>query len=128
MEIYNLVSLVGIFVLAGFAWLCSSNKRVINWRVVFWGISLQLLFALFIFMVPVGTRFFLFVNKIVVVVLDSATAGAKFLFGRLALAPKRLKALSRLGFRALLAATLACLMTGAVAGLFFTKGSILFGK
>lgn len=87
MEIYNLVSLMGIFVLAGFAWLCSSNKRVINWRVVFWGISLQLLFALFIFMVPVGTRFFLFVNKIVVVVLDSATAGTKFLFGRLALPP-----------------------------------------
>ncbi len=87
MEIYNLVSLVGIFVLAGFAWLCSSNKRVVNWRVIFWGISLQLLFALFIFMVPVGTRFFLFVNKIVVVVLDSATAGTKFLFGRLALPP-----------------------------------------
>jgi CNT family concentrative nucleoside transporter len=87
MEIYNLVSLAGIFVLAGFAWLCSSNKRVVNWRVIFWGISLQLLFALFIFMVPVGTRFFLFVNKIVVVVLDSATAGTKFLFGRLALAP-----------------------------------------
>lgn len=87
MEIYNLVSLMGIFVLAGFAWLCSSNKRVVNWRVIFWGISLQLLFALFIFMVPVGTRFFLFVNKIVVVVLDSATAGTKFLFGRLALPP-----------------------------------------
>jgi CNT family concentrative nucleoside transporter len=87
MEIYNLVSLAGIFVLAGFAWLCSSKKRVVNWRVIFWGISLQLLFALFIFMVPVGTRFFLFVNKIVVVVLDSATAGTKFLFGRLALAP-----------------------------------------
>jgi CNT family concentrative nucleoside transporter len=87
MEIYNLVSLVGIFVLAGFAWLCSSHKRVINWRVIFWGVSLQLLFALFIFMVPVGTKFFLFVNKIVVAVLDSATAGTKFLFGRLALPP-----------------------------------------
>ena len=87
MEIYNLVSLVGIFALAGFAWLCSSNKKVVNWRVIFWGISLQLLFAIFIFMVPVGTRFFLFVNKIVVVVLDSSTAGTKFLFGRLALPP-----------------------------------------
>jgi CNT family concentrative nucleoside transporter len=53
---------------------------------------------------------------------------AIFVGGIGALAPKRLKALSRLGFRALLAATLACLMTGAVAGLFFTKGSILFGK
>lgn len=87
MEIYNLVSFIGIFVLAGFAWLCSSNRKVVNWRVVFWGISLQLLFALFIFVVPAGTKFFLLVNKVIVVVLDSATAGTKFLFGRLALPP-----------------------------------------
>ncbi len=53
---------------------------------------------------------------------------AIFVGGIGALAPKRLKDLSRLGFRALLAATLACLMTGAVAGIFFTKGSILLGR
>jgi len=53
---------------------------------------------------------------------------AIFVGGIGALAPKRLKDLSRLGFRALLAATLACLVTGAVAGVFFTTGSILFGK
>ncbi len=87
MEIYNLVSFAGIFVLAGIAWLCSSNKRVINWRVILWGIGLQLFFAVFIFWIPVGAKVFLFVNKIVLVVLDSATAGTKFLFGRLALAP-----------------------------------------
>jgi CNT family concentrative nucleoside transporter len=51
-----------------------------------------------------------------------------FIGGIGALAPDRLKDLSRLGFRALLAATLACLMTGAVAGAFFTSGSILLGK
>jgi len=87
MEIYNLVSFFGIFVLAGVAWLLSSNRKVINWRVVLWGIGLQLFFAIFIFWVPVGTKFFLFVNKIVLIVLDSATAGTKFLFGRLALPP-----------------------------------------
>ncbi len=85
MDIYNLVSFFGIFVLAGVAWLCSSNRKVINWRVVLWGVGLQLFFAIFIFWVPVGTKFFLFVNKIVLIVLDSATAGTKFLFGRLAL-------------------------------------------
>jgi CNT family concentrative nucleoside transporter len=52
---------------------------------------------------------------------------AIFLGGIGALAPERLKDLSRLGFRALLAATLACLMTGAVAGAFYTTGSILLG-
>jgi CNT family concentrative nucleoside transporter len=87
MDIYNLVSFSGIFVLAAVAWLFSSNRKVVNWRVVLWGIGLQLIFALFIFIVPAGARVFLFVNRIVVVALDSATAGTKFLFGRLALPP-----------------------------------------
>lgn len=87
MDIYNLVSFLGIFVLAGFAWLCSARRHVINWRVILWGIGLQLVFALFIFVVPAGTKFFLFINKVVVSILDSATAGTRFLFGRLALPP-----------------------------------------
>jgi CNT family concentrative nucleoside transporter len=87
MELYNLVSFLGIFVLAGFAWLCSANRRVVNWRVILWGVALQFFFAFFIFVVPMGAKFFLLVNKVVVAVLDSATAGTKFLFGRLALPP-----------------------------------------
>jgi CNT family concentrative nucleoside transporter len=43
---------------------------------------------------------------------------AIFVGGFAALAPSRSKDLARLGFRALYAATLACLMTGCVAGLF----------
>lgn len=87
MEPYNLVSFVGIFVIAGFAWLCSNNRKVINWRVIVWGVSLQLVFAFFIFVLPVGSRIFLFVNDIVVTILESATEGTKFVFGRLALPP-----------------------------------------
>jgi CNT family concentrative nucleoside transporter len=87
MDAYNLISFLGIFILAAFAWLCSSNKKVVNWRVILWGIGLQIFFAVFIFIIPVGTKFFLFINGIVVTVLDSATAGTKFLFGRLALPP-----------------------------------------
>ena len=87
MEYYNLVSLAGIFILAGFAWVCSSEKKVVNWRVVFWGIGLQLVFAFFIFFVPVGSKIFLFLNDIVVKVLESTSAGTKFVFGRLALPP-----------------------------------------
>jgi CNT family concentrative nucleoside transporter len=87
MGIYNMVSFFGIFALAAFAWLFSSKRRVVNWRVVFWGVVIQLIFAVFIFVVPAGTKVFLFVNRIVIVVLDSATAGTKFLFGRLGLPP-----------------------------------------
>jgi CNT family concentrative nucleoside transporter len=53
---------------------------------------------------------------------------AIFVGGVGALAPQRYKDLSRVAFKALLAATLACLMTGAVAGLFSTHGSILLGR
>jgi CNT family concentrative nucleoside transporter len=52
---------------------------------------------------------------------------AIFVGGTGALAPSRIKDLSRIGLRALLAATLACLMAGAVAGTFATSGSFLFG-
>ncbi len=87
MGIGNLVSFAGIFVLMAVAWLLSANRRNMNWRVIGWGIALQILIALFVFVVPAGTKVFLVVNDAVVEVLDSASAGAKFVFGRLALAP-----------------------------------------
>lgn len=87
MTIYNLISFTGIFVLAFVAWLLSSDRKTVNWRVVAWGIGLQLLFAFFVFIVPAGTKVFLFINDAVVKVLDSAQAGTRFIFGRLALPP-----------------------------------------
>lgn len=84
---YNLISFAGIFILMSIAWMISSNRRVINWRVIVWGMTLQFLFAFFIFIVPAGSQIFLFINDAVVRVLDSASAGTRFLFGRLALPP-----------------------------------------
>lgn len=84
---YNVISFFGIFVLMFVAWALSADRKVVNWRVILWGVGLQLLFALFIFVVPAGSKVFLIINDAVVKVLDSATAGTKFLFGRLALAP-----------------------------------------
>lgn len=87
MGFYNLVSFLGIFILIAIAWLFSPQKRNINFRVIIWGLALQILIALFIFTVPAGAKVFLFLNDVVIKVLDSSTAGAKFVFGRLALAP-----------------------------------------
>jgi CNT family concentrative nucleoside transporter len=53
---------------------------------------------------------------------------AIFVGGVGALAPSRYRDLSRLGFRALVAATLVGLMTAAVAGTFFTGSSLLMGR
>lgn len=50
---------------------------------------------------------------------------AIFVGGISALAPEKMKEISQVAFRALLAATLACLMTGCVAGVFYTGESLL---
>jgi len=87
MDIYNLVSFAGIFILLGFAWILSADRRNMNWRIIVWGIGLQILIALFIFVVPAGKNIFLVINDIVIKALDSASAGTKFVFGPLALPP-----------------------------------------
>jgi len=87
MSVYNLVSFLGLFALAATAWLFSTDRKVVNWRVLGWGLGLMLLVAFFIFVVPAGTLVFLWVNNAVSALLDTATAGTKFVFGRLALPP-----------------------------------------
>ncbi len=87
MDIYNLISFSGLFILIAFAWLLSSDKKNMNWKVIIWGLIFQMLIASFVFLVPAGAKFFLFLNNAVIKILDSATAGAKFLFGRLAIPP-----------------------------------------
>lgn len=87
MESHNAVSFVGLFLLLILAWSLSTNRRIINWRLILWGVGLQMFFAIFIFIIPAGSKFFLFINDFVVKVLDSASAGTRFLFGRLALPP-----------------------------------------
>jgi CNT family concentrative nucleoside transporter len=53
---------------------------------------------------------------------------AIFVGGTAALVPGRTRDLAQIGLRAFIAATLACLMIAAVAGTFYTQGSILLGK
>ena len=49
MDACNLVSFTGIFVLMGVAWVLSTDRRNVNWRVIGWGVALQLLIAGFIY-------------------------------------------------------------------------------
>jgi len=87
MTIHNGISFVGVFVLLGFAWILSEQKRSLNVRLIVWGIILQFCVALFIFVAPYGTHFFVILNGWVIHLLDVSSAGAQFVFGRLALAP-----------------------------------------
>ena len=44
----NFIGIIGIFVLLGLAWLMSYDKKNIPFRIIFWGIGLQILFAVII--------------------------------------------------------------------------------
>lgn len=87
MQFYNIISFAGLFFLLGIAWLLSSERKTMNWRLIIWGFTLQMLFAWVIFIFPPGAKVFLWINDIVVKVMESASAGAQFVFGRLALPP-----------------------------------------
>jgi CNT family concentrative nucleoside transporter len=79
--------LAGIFFLLVFAWTLSSDRKAMNWRVIIWGLVIQLVFAAFVFLFPPGTALFLIINDAVIKVLESAGNGSRFLFGRLAIPP-----------------------------------------
>ncbi|WP_181357406.1 NupC/NupG family nucleoside CNT transporter [Stenomitos frigidus] len=77
----NLLSLVGMVCLCGIAWLGSENRRLVPWRVIFWGIGLQLILGLFVFLVPATRALIVVLSDGVNAVLDVAEAGARFIFG-----------------------------------------------
>jgi CNT family concentrative nucleoside transporter len=79
----RLRSLLGLLALTLIAWLLSTDRKRVPWRVVIWGLSLQILFALFILKTPLGAAVFTTVNRVVVALLNYTNDGASFLFGGL---------------------------------------------
>jgi CNT family concentrative nucleoside transporter len=79
----NLISLLGMAGLCGIAWLGSENRRLVSWRVIVWGIGLQLALGVLVFLVPVTRSLVVLLNDGVNAVLDSVEAGARFVFGSL---------------------------------------------
>ena len=72
--------ILGMIVVIGIAWLFSSNKKAISWKVVIWGISIQLIIALGVLYIPAVQSFFEFTGKIFVKILSFSEAGTRFLF------------------------------------------------
>ncbi|MDH3205337.1 MAG: NupC/NupG family nucleoside CNT transporter [Gemmatimonadota bacterium] len=81
----RLRSLLGLFALTLLAWAMSVHRERIDWRVVVWGLSLQLIFAILILRTPVGEGVFFAMNGVVVALLGFTLDGARFIFGNLVL-------------------------------------------
>ena len=77
----NLISFLGIFVFIFLAWTLSEDRKRFPWRVVFWGIGLQLVFAVLVFSWTPGAQLFLRLNDVFNALLNFSKEGALFVFG-----------------------------------------------
>ena len=76
-------ALGGIVALLLIAYLCSSNRKAINWKSVGFGLMLQFVLALSILKLSWVQTIFNAIGKIFVSILDFTAAGSVFLFGDL---------------------------------------------
>lgn len=72
--------LLGMASLVFIAWVFSSDRKAISWKVVGVGLTIQLGLALSILYVPFVRTFFEFVGKIFTKILDFTKVGSEFLF------------------------------------------------
>lgn len=81
--LYSLRAVLGIIVLVGICWLLSTNKKRVRWRVVMWGMALQLVFAFLVLKVNMVREGFEAVSGFFVLILEFSKKASEFLFGGL---------------------------------------------
>lgn len=98
MDFFSIIQgIIGLALIVGIAWTFSNAKKEINWRLVGIGIGMQIIFGIFIIKGTVlGSWFaplewpklaFEWLSGVFVSLLGFTTAGAKFVFGNLAVSP-----------------------------------------
>ena len=78
------ISILGIFVLLGIAYLLSNNRKAIRVRTVFGALAIQIAIGAFILYVPIGRDALLGMSNAVSKVIAYANEGISFVFGGLA--------------------------------------------
>ena len=76
----RLVSLIGVVVFVGCAWLLSVNRKGVSWRPVVWGLGLQLVLGAIVLTPALQDFFFTVVDGGVRRLLSFAEAGSDFVF------------------------------------------------
>ncbi len=76
----RLTGIIGIVSLLAIAFALSNNRKQINYRIIGWGLGLQLLFAIFILKTPLGKPIFGFLDRAISKLISFSDAGGDFLF------------------------------------------------
>ena len=85
----KLIAVFGIFVFLLIAWGFSSHKKSLNGKTIFWGMVLQIVFAVLIFGIPALnlsgplSPLFVWINYIVLALTTYASKGGEMVFGSL---------------------------------------------
>jgi CNT family concentrative nucleoside transporter len=79
----RLTGLLGIVVIMVLAYAMSHNRRAIRWKTVYWGLALQVAFAIFVLRIPFGQEMFRRLGAGVTAILHYSYAGSSFVFGEL---------------------------------------------
>jgi concentrative nucleoside transporter, CNT family len=77
----NFVSFFGIFALCLIAWIGSENRQKMPWKVILWGIALQLVLGLLVFQFPLTRRIIQLVSANFNAIISATEAGSRFVFG-----------------------------------------------
>jgi len=75
--------ILGLLTMLGLAFAFSTNRRAIRVKTVAWGLSLQIVFAIFVLRIDYGRRMFQAVGDAATRVLGYAFVGSEFVFGEL---------------------------------------------
>src|ERR1700722_2559698 len=75
--------ILGLLTMLGLAFAFSTDRRAIRIKTVAWGLSLQIVFAVFVLRIDYGRRMFQAVGDAAQRVLNYAFVGSEFLFGEL---------------------------------------------
>jgi CNT family concentrative nucleoside transporter len=79
----RLVPLVGLLVILGIAYACSTDRKAVRGKTVAWGLGLQLALALFVLKTTFGQQLFAYIGDRIKKLLDYSFAGSEMVFGGL---------------------------------------------
>jgi CNT family concentrative nucleoside transporter len=79
----RLIGFLGIALILAVGYAFSRDRRAIRWSTIGWGLSLQILFAIFVLRVPFGQKLFQWLGAVVTRILGFSYAGSSFVFGEI---------------------------------------------
>ncbi len=77
---HRLVSFAGLFAMLFLAWLCSENRRAMNWRLIVSGVLLQVTLGVVLLWSPPGQQVFIIARVFITNLIYCSDEGAKFVF------------------------------------------------